>query len=189
MSLSWIMPGSIVFLFYSQAANLKQPFSTAMTCSGLSRHKQTCKRQQTRQCEHLTDLLVLARRLLERVLALGGVYRLGETAAGAAAAGERLDREDDLCRDTCWVPPAEVGYAPLLEAVTSILAVAGRSPIATDSIGICRLCMLGKGYQHMQADCVCHEANLSLHVAVVTAVDVKGTVSQKQAFMPAGMVE
>ena len=54
------------------------------------------------------DLLVLARRLLDRVLALGGVYRLGDTAAGAAA-GERLDREDALCRDACWPPPAEVG--------------------------------------------------------------------------------
>ena len=77
---------------------------------------------------------MLARRLLERVLALGGVYRLGDIAAGAAA-GERLDREVDLCRDACWGPPAEVGYTPLLEAVTSILAVAGRSPVITDSIG------------------------------------------------------
>ena len=79
------------------------------------------------------DLLVLARRLLERVLALGGVYRLGDTAAGAAA-GERLDREDALCRDACWPLPPEVGYPPLLEAVTSILAVAGRSPVATKSV-------------------------------------------------------
>ena len=55
-----------------------------------------------------TDLLVLARRLLERVLALGGVYRLGDTAAGAAA-GERLDRDDALCRDACWPAAAEAG--------------------------------------------------------------------------------
>lgn len=76
---------------------------------------------------------MLARRLLDRVLALGGVYRLGDTAAGAPA-GERLDREDALCREACWPPLAEVGYPPLLEAVTSILAVAGRSPIAMDHL-------------------------------------------------------
>lgn len=74
---------------------------------------------------------MLARRLLERVLALGGVYRLGDTAGAAAAAGERLDREEARCR-ACWLPPAEVGYTPpLLDAVTSILAVAGRSPKAS----------------------------------------------------------
>lgn len=74
---------------------------------------------------------MLARRLLERVLALGGVCRLGET-AGAAAAGERLDREEARCK-ACWLPPAEVGYPPpLLEADTSILAVAGRSPKANN---------------------------------------------------------
>ena len=99
-----------------------------MICSGLFRLLETNrlvagKRDSISNC----DLLVLARRLLERVLALGGVYRLGDT---GAAAGERLDREEDRCRDACWAPPAEVGYIPLLEAVTSILAVAGRSPEA-----------------------------------------------------------
>ena len=71
------------------------------------------------------DLLVLARKLLDLVLALGGVYRLADT---AGEAGERLDREDALCREGGWLAPAEVGYpAPRLDAVTSSLAVAGLS--------------------------------------------------------------
>ena len=76
---------------------------------------------------------MLARRLLERVLALGGVYRLGETAGAAPAeAGERLDREEARCK-ACWLPPAELGFdPPLLDAVTSILAVAGRSPTGSE---------------------------------------------------------
>jgi len=53
---------------------------------------------------------------LDLVLALGGVYRLGDT---AVEAGVRLDREEALCREGGWFPPAEVGYMPvLLDAVT-----------------------------------------------------------------------
>ena len=74
------------------------------------------------------DLLVLARKLLDLVLALGGVYRLADT---AVEAGVRLDREEARCKEGGWFPPAEVGYMPvLLDAVTSSLAVAGLSPVA-----------------------------------------------------------
>ncbi len=75
------------------------------------------------------DLLVLARKLLDLVLALGGVHRLADT---AVEAGVRLDREEALCREGGWFPPAEVGYMPvLLDAVTSSLAVAGLSPVTS----------------------------------------------------------
>ena len=73
-----------------------------------------------------THLLVLARKLLDLVLALGGLYRLGDA---ADLAWERLDSDEDLCKDGEWLPPAEVGYMPaLLDAITSILAVDGLSP-------------------------------------------------------------
>ena len=69
---------------------------------------------------------MLARKLLDLVFALGGLYRLGDA---VNFAGERLDSDEDLCKDGDWLPPAEVGYMPaLLDAVTSILAVDGLSP-------------------------------------------------------------
>lgn len=90
--------------------------------------------------QHSLYLLVLARKLLDLVLALGGVYRLGDTAGGA---GVRLDREEARCKPG-ELPPAEVGYiAPLLEAVTSSLAVAGLSPAQMIHLySLCTPCQL-----------------------------------------------
>ena len=75
-----------------------------------------------------------ARKLLDRVFALGGLYKLG---AAAALAGERLDKDEDLCKDGDWLPPAKLEYAPaLLEAVTSIRAVDGLSPVNAAAVNM-----------------------------------------------------
>ena len=77
---------------------------------------------------------MLARKLLDLVLALGGLYRLG---AAAALAGERLDRDEDLCKDGDWLLPGKLEYAPaLLEAVTSIRAVDGLSPANATTVNM-----------------------------------------------------